>query len=58
LLHIGEKHLAVHRAHDDARRGHSALPQAAHEGDRFPMFPVARSRPAVRPAARGRAAAP
>src|SRR6266511_5774193 len=37
LLHISEKHRPVHGSLDHERRGHSASPQAANEGDRFPM---------------------
>src|SRR5271167_1354166 len=37
LLHISEKHRPVHGSLDHERCGHSALPQAAYEGDCFPM---------------------
>jgi hypothetical protein len=37
LLHIGEKHGPVHGSFEHKRCGHAALPQAALEGDCFPM---------------------
>ena len=37
LLHTGEKHRPVHSSFEHKRCGHGASPQAAHEGDCFPM---------------------
>ena len=37
MLHVGKKHRPVHGSFKHKRCGHCALPQAAHEGDCFPM---------------------
>jgi hypothetical protein len=37
LLHMSEKHGPVHGSFEHKRCGQAALPQAAHEGDCFPM---------------------
>ena len=60
LLYISKKHRAVHGALDHKRCGHSALSQAAHEGNRFPSSmrrivdqPLATRSPAAQPHHRG-----